>query len=26
MIEGRDYDYISKKAEELAEFIERKLG
>lgn len=26
MIEGRDYAYISRKAEELAEFIERKLG
>ncbi|HEY8420274.1 MAG TPA: phosphoglucosamine mutase [Thermoclostridium sp.] len=26
MIEGKDYDYIARKAEELANFIERKLG
>ncbi|HAA26075.1 MAG TPA: hypothetical protein DCE11_08170, partial [Ruminiclostridium sp.] len=26
MIEGKDQDFITKKAEELALFIEQKLG
>ena len=26
MIEGKEHDYIARKAEELAKFIEQKLG